>query len=85
MEGNTVFPKAPYPPDPCTRKSPIMRFPLRILALLLSLTLVAAACGDDDPVESSGSDSASASEPADDIADEMTEEDDAADELGTPP
>lgn len=83
MEGNTVFPKAPYPPNPCTRKSPIMRFPLRILALLLSLTLVAAACGDDDPVESSGSDSASASEPADDMADEMTEEDDAADELGT--
>lgn len=60
-----------------------MRFPLRILALLLSLTLVAAACGDDDPVESSDSDSASASEPADDMADEMTEEDDAADELGT--
>ena len=60
-----------------------MRFPLRILALLLSLTLVAAACGDDDPVESSGSDSASASEPADDMADEMTEEDDAADEPGT--
>ena len=50
-----------------------MRSPLlRVLALLMSLSLVAAACGDDAPVEES-TDSASSSEAADD--EEMAEED----------
>ena len=44
-----------------------MRSLLRILALLLSLALVAAACSEDDPIEDSTSDTSS--ESADDVAD----------------
>ena len=54
-----------------------MRSPLlRLLALLLSFTLLAAACGDDDPVESADSGDESSDEMADDemADDEMAED-----------
>ena len=45
-----------------------MRSLLRLLALLLSVSLVAAACGDDDPVEEADDavESTDAAEPSDD-------------------
>ena len=51
-----------------------MRSLLRLLALLLSVSLIAAACGDDDPVEEAddAAESTDAAEPSDD---EMAEED----------
>ena len=56
-----------------------MRSLLRLLALLLSVSLVAAACGDDDPVEEADDavESTDAAEPSDDemADDDMTEED----------
>ena len=55
-----------------------MRSLLRLLALLLSVSLVAAACGDDDPVEEANDavESTDAAEPSDDemTDDDMTEE-----------
>ena len=55
-----------------------MRSLLRLLALLLSVSLVAAACGDDDPVEEADDavESTDAAEPSDDemADDDMTEE-----------
>ena len=51
-----------------------MRSLLRLLALLLSVSLIAAACGDDDPVEEAddAAESTDAAEPSDD---DMAEED----------
>ena len=61
-----------------------MRSLLRLLALLLSISLVAAACGDDDPVEDAdvAVESTDAAEPSDDemTDDDMTEEDDLTEE-----
>ncbi len=56
-----------------------MRSLLRLLALLLSVSLIAAACGDDDPVEEAddAAESSDAAEPSDDETtdDGMAEED----------
>ncbi|MGB0616257.1 MAG: fasciclin domain-containing protein, partial [Acidimicrobiales bacterium] len=56
-----------------------MRSLLRLLALLLSVSLIAAACGDDDPVEEAddAAESTDAAEPSDDETtdDGMAEED----------
>ena len=56
-----------------------MRSLLRLLALLLSVSLIAAACGDDDPVEEAddAAESTDAAEPSDDemTDDGMVEED----------
>jgi transforming growth factor-beta-induced protein len=55
-----------------------MRSLLRLLALLLSVSLIAAACGDDDPVEvaDDAAESTDAAEPSDDeMTDDMAEED----------
>jgi len=58
-----------------------MRSLLRLLALLLSVSLVAAACGDDDPVEEAddAAESTDAAEPSDD---EMTDDGMAEEEEG---
>ena len=56
-----------------------MRSPLlRIFALLLALTLFAAACGDDDPVDETTGDDA---DTADDMADDDSADDDTADDM----
>ena len=61
------------PPFPCTRKIP-HAFPATPPCVLLSVSLIAAACGDDDPVEEAddAAESTDAAEPSDD---EMAEED----------
>ena len=58
-----------------------MRSLLRLLALLLSVSLIAAACGDDDPVEEAddAAESTDAAEPSDD---EMTDDDITEEEEG---
>ena len=58
-----------------------MRSLLRLLALLLSVSLIAAACGDDDPVEEAddAAESSDAAEPSDD---EMTDDDMAEEDEG---
>ena len=53
---------------------------LRMLAALLAISLVAAACGDDDPIED-----ASSADEADAAADEMTEDDMAEEEAAEDP
>lgn len=71
--GTTVVADATtYPP----KKEYFMRFVLRPLALLLSLVLVASACGDDDPVAEPADDAAEApvEEETTDTAEEMTDE-----------
>jgi uncharacterized surface protein with fasciclin (FAS1) repeats len=48
---------------------------IRVLAALLALSLIAAACGDDDPVESSTADAADTADVAEeDVAEEATDE-----------
>ena len=56
------------PPFPLHKEDPPMRSLLRLLALLLSVSLIAAACGDDDPVEEAddAAESTDAAEPSDD-------------------
>jgi len=58
-----------------------MRSLLRLLALLFSVSLIAAACGDDDPVEEAddAAESSDAAEPSDD---EMTDDDMAEEDEG---
>ncbi|MEM7142640.1 MAG: ABC transporter substrate-binding protein [Actinomycetota bacterium] len=54
----------------------------KLLILLMALSLIAAACGDDDDTDAgdAGSDSGSSSEPADDSADDDMADDDMADD-----